>query len=82
MKPGLFAASVVAAFAFASGSAVAGQYECKVYCTGPSGAITVGVKANSSSEAASIVDKGADKMCKSAGYKAATSATMSSSQCR
>lgn len=82
MKLGLSAVFIVAAISVVSGDAVAGQYQCKVYCTGPNGTVTAGVKANSASEAASIVDKGADQFCRAAGHKAATSQSMSSSQCR
>lgn len=65
-----------------SGAAFAGDYQCTVYCTGPSGSTVVTIRAGSASAAAAIIDKTADQICRSAGHRAATSATMSSSQCR
>ena len=63
-------------------SAYADEYSCKVYCENTSGPTTyVTVNADSSSEAASIVDKQADQVCRDAGHSQASSATMDASQC-
>ena len=37
--------------------AFSGEYQCKVYCKGPDGQTYVTVKADSSSDAAAIVDR-------------------------
>ncbi len=68
--------------ALISGTVAAGEYQCTVYCVGPSGKTSAVVKANSASEASAIVDKTADKVCRAAGHKAATSQSMSAAQCR
>ena len=65
----------------ASSASMASEYQCRVYCKGPDGQISVAVKAGSASDAASIVDKQGHQVCKSAGHSGATSSTMSSSQC-
>ncbi|MBP2229067.1 putative membrane protein [Azospirillum agricola] len=78
--------NIAAALAFSifsfAGAAVAGEYQCTVYCVGPSGSTSVTIRAGSASEAASIVDRQGHAICKAAGHQAATSQTMSSSQCR
>lgn len=78
-----FVLSLVAGMAlWNAGQAQAGEYACTVYCVGPSGSTTVTVRASSASDAAQIVDKQSDRVCQAAGYRASTSSTMSSSQCR
>lgn len=64
-----------------SGFALASQYVCTVNCVGPSGKTQVVVQAGSASEAASIVDKQSDQICRKAGHNKSTSSTMSASQC-
>lgn len=58
------------------------DYQCKVYCTGPSGSTYVKVEAGSDDEAAQIVDNASDQICQEAGYSASTASTMSASQCQ
>ena len=62
-------------------SAQAGEYVCKVYCSG--GSTTVVISASSSSDAARKIDPQpvADQICKEGGYGKASSSTMSSGQC-
>ena len=66
----------------AAALAQADEYSCKVYCESTSGPTTyVNVQADSSSEAAAIVDVQSDSICRNAGYSQSSSATMSASQC-
>lgn len=65
----------------ASTLALADQYVCTVNCVGPSGQTQVVVQADNSSQAAQIVDKQSDQICRSAGHIKSTSSTMSASQC-
>jgi len=59
----------------------AAEYECRVYCKDPDGQVMVSVRADSRSDAASIVDRQGHEVCKRAGHGRATSSTMSPSQC-
>ena len=61
--------------------AFSGEYQCKVYCKGPDGQTYVTVKADSSSDAAAMVDRQGHQICKAAGHGNASSSTMSSNQC-
>lgn len=72
---------LVCGLVLASASAMADQYQCTVNCVSPSGKTTAEVSAASTSEAASIVDRKSDQICRDAGYGKSTSSTMSSSQC-
>ncbi|WP_018152894.1 hypothetical protein [Leeia oryzae] len=65
-----------------AGLAHAEEYQCKVYCTEPSGSTYVTVEADSDDDAAQIVDKASDQICQEAGFSASTSSTMSASQCQ
>lgn len=72
---------IIAALALGTVGAQAAEYSCKVYCKGPDGNTWVTVRADSASDAAKIVDKQGDQVCRSAGHDRATSSTMSASQC-
>lgn len=63
-------------------AAQAGEYQCTVYCKSPDGKTAVVVKAGSSGEAADIVDKQSDEVCRAAGHGRSTASSMSSSQCK
>lgn len=78
MKTRIF---VAAAMFMASSLALADQYICTVNCLSPSGRTQAVVNAGSSSEAAQIVDKQSDQICRSAGFGKSTSSSMSASQC-
>lgn len=71
----------VALLTVSAGFAQAGEYVCKVHCVSPGGSTAVVVNASSSSQAAQIVDRQSDQICRSAGYGRSTSASMSASQC-
>lgn len=62
-----------------AGIAQADEYSCKVYCN--SGTTYVTVKASSKSEAAAIVDKQADQICKNENKGNASNQTMRPDQC-
>jgi hypothetical protein len=79
-------AKIVMAVLLASSStmAFASEYSCTVNCVSGSGSIEktqATVSADSKSDAAQKVDSQADRICRDAGYKRATSSDMSSSQC-
>jgi uncharacterized membrane protein len=81
MKAKIVMAVLLAA---ASSAAMAGEYSCTAYCVSGSGSIEktqVTISADSKSDAAQKVDNQADRICRDAGYKRATSSDMSSSQC-
>lgn len=72
------------ALAGASGTAMAGEFSCKVYCItsgGSTQSTQVSLQANSREHAAQIIDRQSDKICRDAGYYKSTSSTMSASQC-
>lgn len=69
------------AIASVSIAATAQQYSCNVNCLNPTGKTYVTVRAGSASEAADIVDKRSDAICREAGHGKSTSSTMSASQC-
>jgi hypothetical protein len=73
-------AAIAAAF-LSIGSAHAGEYVCKVYCSG--GSTSVVISASSASDAAKKIDPTpvANQICKEAGKGNASSSTMSSNQC-
>lgn len=79
MQPKILLSAIVLLAATTAG---AGEYECKVYCTNPSGSTTITVQASSASEAAQQVDKLGHQVCRAAGYGQASSSNMSASQCR
>lgn len=78
MKTGFLA---VAAMCLASSAAVADQYACTVHCLGPDGKTQIVVKAGSAAAAARAVDRQSDRICRSAGHRKSTSASMSAAQC-